>query len=1758
MTLRERKKGNTSLESLHRIDGDNKLESCLNIKNILPISTQYEILSSVTSETVVLFDFSGQPLYASPATGSARGYTLEEVCTLPLKEQLTHESYQKLRDIYTELKKAAAEGNGRDKHPHDIDLEFICKDGTSLWRETHLEIAYEGNGLPLGILAVSRHINREMVIRKELQQQRDLFEELVQNAPVGICILDDLGKATYINHEAEFILGIPRSEKLPDDFFISSRYLHDLDGKPLPNADIPFLKVKDTGDRLFAQTLTLEQDEGRIIISMNMSPIVRSDQEKFGAILVFEDITERFYTRQSLYETRLQYVELFNSMNNGVATFEVICNENGEPADFRFVDVNNSFEKMTGLKRKEVLGKTFHDLFSEVEHHWMHKDLEIAYLEKAHKFFEFVKLSGKWLNITIYSPALGQQVMIFEEVTSQRLHEITQTLSLAINQLFTQAKDVSYICMQIPELIAKELDFYISGYELFSDNREKVAIRLNANTKKPIRTKIDADQSILQRLHNVDHLIIDSYHPICEEDLADPFLANETIQSCIALPIRYQGVVTGAIILADAAPFAGFEQILDMLNEIVSQVENHVAQFVTEKELEQSEVRFRAIFENAASGIALLTPKGKFVQVNAALATMLEKTPAELVGADLTQSVLPKYEELITQAMGEIIGNRKTSNEAEIQFQGLSSQAKWGLIKFAAIRSEKGEIEYVLAMVDDISERIKAQDFITLSNARLEALEHLNEICEKSTREITHYTMEQAIRLTRSEVGYIAFVNREETSLTMYAWSESMVPGSDLERLPVEFKIEEAGLWAEVIRQRKPIVVNDYAASHLPKKGYPHGHVKLLRYLNAPIFEAERIVVLAGVANKADDYDETDIRQLTLLMTGMWNILQRKESLEALRKSEAQTRMIVETASEGIWTLDLDNRSIFVNQRMAEILGYSVAELTNHQVQEFFPQEDRKVYTDPMTLRKPGEVDRYEIRMVRKDGSLIWCLVSATNMLDAQGNTIGSIAMLSDITERKLAEEAVRESRRILQLVLDTIPQRVFWKDNELRYIGANRNFLYDLGMKSLDELTGKDDFQLTSAEFAATYRNDDNFVMQNNLPKLQIEEQQLTSVGSKLWTRTNKVPLHDETGKVTGVLGTYEDVTEYRKASKQLQESEERFRNLAVNAPVGIYETNLEGISTYINERWKEITGLHDLESRDDGWLQGIHPDDLERVIHEWKNTKKKFRDFNLEYRRIKPDGTVVWVADRERPYKGSDGKIRSFIGTITDITELKQKEQEIKESLSLNQATLESTESGILAVDLQGNVTNFNQKLFEMWGLNVVDVEDLTYPKFVSKLNSMLRTREDYVAFLANVNSHPLERSRQVLRLKNGSVFEELSIPQMLDNHQIGRVWSYQDVTSRYVADEQLRRNYEEMELMVNRLGALRNIDTAITGHSTFHEIVSDIMPNVTRSLGVDAALLLIPHLDTDQLAVVGQDGFKANILGLSILERMVVRDNRFTGKVYRERKPVFIPIANNPDPKENPALRFDESFASYAAIPLIAKNEVKGVLEVFSRKPMNVQRDWKEFFHSLAMQVAIAIDNADLFNRMEHTNLELLAAYEATIEGWARALELRDKETLGHSERVIDLTLRLASLIGIPREEFAQLRRGVLLHDIGKMGVPDNILLKPGPLTDDEWVIMKQHPTFAYEMLSGIPYLREALDVPYCHHERWDGSGYPRGLAGEKIPLAARIFSIVDVWDALTSKRPYRPAWREQDTKAYIRDQGGKQFDPRVVEAFLKMLE
>ena len=250
--------------------------------------------------------------------------------------------------------------------------------------------------------------------------------------------------------------------------------------------------------------------------------------------------------------------------------------------------------------------------------------------------------------------------------------------------------------------------------------------------------------------------------------------------------------------------------------------------------------------------------------------------------------------------------------------------------------------------------------------------------------------------------------------------------------------------------------------------------------------------------------------------------------------------------------------------------------------------------------------------------------------------------------------------------------------------------------------------------------------------------------------------------------------------------------------------------------------------------------------------------------------------------------------------------------------------------------------------------------------------------------------------------------------------------------------------------------------------------------------------------------------------------------------------------------------EEFVCYFGVPLVVKGNIRGVLELFHRTPLQPYPEWLDFLNTLAGQTAIAIENAGLFENLERSNLELSQAYDATIEGWSRALDLRDKETEGHTQRVTEMTIRLARAFGLPEEYLLHIRWGALLHDIGKMGVPDNILLKPGELTEEEWARMRTHPEYAYNLLKPITFLAPALDIPYCHHEKWDGTGYPRGLKGQEIPLAARLFAVVDVWDAVRSDRPYRPAWTKEKALEHVKSLSCTYFDPNVVEAFLDILK
>jgi HD-GYP domain-containing protein (c-di-GMP phosphodiesterase class II) len=277
---------------------------------------------------------------------------------------------------------------------------------------------------------------------------------------------------------------------------------------------------------------------------------------------------------------------------------------------------------------------------------------------------------------------------------------------------------------------------------------------------------------------------------------------------------------------------------------------------------------------------------------------------------------------------------------------------------------------------------------------------------------------------------------------------------------------------------------------------------------------------------------------------------------------------------------------------------------------------------------------------------------------------------------------------------------------------------------------------------------------------------------------------------------------------------------------------------------------------------------------------------------------------------------------------------------------------------------------------------------------------------------------------------------------------------------------------------------------------------------------------------------------------------------GRAALERRILAFPDLKT-DPHQDRWVESEKLGACYV-IPLIAKGNSVGVLFLGQRSVLQPNNEWLDFLETLAGQAAMAIESIRAFEDLQRSNYELALAYNRTIEGWSHALDLRDKETKEHTTRVTEMTITLAQLAGMNEDEILHVRHGALLHDIGKMGIPDAVLLKEDHLTDEEWNVMRKHPTYAYEMLFPIEYLRPALDIPYCHHEKWDGTGYPRGLRGEEIPLSARLFAVVDVWDALRSDRPYRKGWSEEKVREHIHAQSGTHFDPKAVELFLRFID
>lgn len=365
---------------------------------------------------------------------------------------------------------------------------------------------------------------------------------------------------------------------------------------------------------------------------------------------------------------------------------------------------------------------------------------------------------------------------------------------------------------------------------------------------------------------------------------------------------------------------------------------------------------------------------------------------------------------------------------------------------------------------------------------------------------------------------------------------------------------------------------------------------------------------------------------------------------------------------------------------------------------------------------------------------------------------------------------------------------------------------------------------------------------------------------------------------------------------------------------------------------------------------------------------------------------------------------------------------------------------------------------------------------------------------------------------------------------------------------------RLFEQTATRLKNIESLRQIDRAISSNFDMKSTLAIISETAQNQLDVSAVDILFYNQNSQILSYIYGHGFHNSGKGDINLDTK----NSLASQVIRGRKMIQLNDLKGVNAESLPPNFGSEGFVSYIGMPLMAKSKVNGVLEIFERTEIKHDRDWYDFLEAFAHQASIAIDNSGLFENLQKLNIAIASAYDTTIETWAQTLEIRDATYVGHATRVMDLSVKIASAMGLSGDVITHLRHGVLMHDIGMLGIPESILMDPGDLNEEQWKIVHTHPRIAFDLLSHIPNWRQALDIPYCHHEKWDGTGYPQGLKNDVIPLCARICALADVYDTLQMERPFRSAWNKTTAENYIRDGAGSYFDPGVVRVFFSLLK
>ncbi len=977
-----------------------------------------------------------------------------------------------------------------------------------------------------------------------------------------------------------------------------------------------------------------------------------------------------------------------------------------------------------------------------------------------------------------------------------------------------------------------------------------------------------------------------------------------------------------------------------------------------------------------------------------------------------------------------------------------------------------------------------------------------------------------------------------------------------------------------------------------------HWYSVAMKPLNNPKMESGNVTILGTIADitlrKLGEFKRENLlaemqsaRQIAL-----------DDSLTLKRRAE-EWEILFNTISDALMVMDGNAVIIKANQMAIEGLGLDPTGMSYDELaQKIVIMNEDRVLIQPsdwvFNRLARGEKVRQMITSIQNArGEFIWQLISG-DVVKSGDRLLNVVIAWKDITSIILTNRELEEKEQTLRNVLDQSIDGVVLTDENGIIITWNA------GQEAITSLQAEDvlgrPLWEVQHEFALNFDQQESLTLEELRQKLEL----FLITGTSPWAnRVLETPIRWPNGETHYIesniyviptrrgymLGsTSRDVTERRNTEARVTEARDYYLKLLEHFPASVWLTDRKGDCNYVNQTWIDTTaqdGELDEIPIQKYWQWAIHPEDLECSLTEFVTSFQQRQPLRLHYRMRRKDGKFRWVADVGQPFTDLEGNFAGYIGACFEIHETIERQGELETMLSIS-----------AVVNSAGDIHEMIEKLLDET-INLVKGENTAFalPSANPNQITIVAAKGDWQqeigqALVPNVmptqvfyNQIPLinfKNFSMAFKDKQPGPGEDYVIiqPLVVQNKSVGlfsvgRNAPFSPSEIRLVtgianiAATAINRTnlHKETELYAQKMAAIGSIGRLMAEtfdlQGIYHLLnyaVQDLIENVS-------AVAISRYYPEEKILKYQYYVNNKQTIDISTIPPIEVEpaSKNYTSRVILERIPLIINCVgdNSPQSSTKP-LSAESARHSALYVPLIAEGNVLGVLQAHSTAHSRFSQSDVDLMSLIANTAAIAIENAALFTNLQKANQDLIHAYDTTLEGWALALELRDQETRGHSSTTLDLTMQFCRAVGIPETELPYIRRGALLHDIGKMGIPDNILLKEGPLTDEEWVVMRRHPVYAFDLLNKIDFLDRSLDIPYCHHEHWDGSGYPRGLKGEEIPLTARIFAIVDVWNALQRDRPYRPAWPREKTIAYIQSQSGIQFDPQLIEIFMGMLD